>query len=47
MINYFRCNEPDKLQELLDVGVDFILTDRLDVMQAKYKQLKSNKQTST
>ena len=38
-INYFGCNEPEKLHELLDLGVDFILTDELDVMQAKYKEL--------
>jgi len=42
-ISYFRCNEPEKLQALLDLGVDFILTDRLDVIQAKYKELKNNK----
>ena len=40
-IGYFRCNEPEKLRELLDLGVDFILTDRLDVIQAKYKELKN------
>ena len=38
-ISYFGCNEPEKLHELLDLGVDFILTDELDVMQAKYKEL--------
>jgi len=42
-INYFGCNEPDKLRELLDLGVDFILTDKLDVIQAKYKESENTK----
>ncbi len=42
-INYFGCNEPEKLQELLDLGVDFILTDKLDVIQSKFRELKNNK----
>lgn len=41
-INYFGCNDPARLQDLLDLGVDFILTDRLDVIQTKYKELKGN-----
>lgn len=39
-INYFFCNDPEKLASLLEIGVDFPLTDRLDVMKAKYEELK-------
>jgi len=29
-INYFKADEPDDIRRLLEVGVDFVLTDKLD-----------------
>ena len=39
-INYFHCSDPEKLEPLLKLGVDFVLTDRLDLIQAKYKEIR-------
>jgi len=39
-INYFHCSDPEKLEPLLKLGVDFVLTDRLDVIQAKYREIR-------
>ncbi len=42
-INYYFCNDPAKLESFLQFGVDFPLTDRLDVMMEKYAELKTEK----
>jgi glycerophosphoryl diester phosphodiesterase len=39
-INYCHCSDPEKLEPLLKLGVDFVLTDRLDLIQAKYKEIR-------
>jgi len=38
-ISYFHCEKPDKLKGLVDLGVDFVLTDNLLPMQAKFREL--------
>lgn len=38
-ISYFHCEKPEKLKPLVDLGVDFVLTDNLEAMQAKYREL--------
>jgi len=38
-ISYFHCEKPEKVKELLDLGVDFILTDNLEAIRAKVKEL--------
>ena len=38
-IAYFHCEDPAKVKDLLDLGVDFILTDNLEAIQAKVKEL--------
>lgn len=39
-ISYFHCEKPEKVKDLLDLGVDFILTDNLEAIRAKVKELK-------
>jgi len=38
-VSYFHCEKPEKLKALVDLGVDFVLTDHLLPMQAKYREL--------
>ena len=38
-ISYFHCEKPEKVRELVDLGVDFILTDNLEAIRAKFKEL--------
>ena len=38
-ISYFHCEDPGKVKDLLDLGVDFILTDNLAKIRAKVKEL--------
>ena len=38
-ISYFHCEKPEKVKELLDLGVDFILTDNLEVIRDKMREL--------
>ena len=38
-IAYFHCEDPAKVPALLDLGVDFILTDNLEAIRAKAKEL--------
>lgn len=38
-ISYFHCEKPDKVKALVDSGVDFILTDNMVPMQAKFREV--------
>ena len=38
-ISYFHCEDPEKVKDLLDLGVDFILTDNLVAIRDKMKEL--------
>ena len=38
-ISYFHCEKPEKVKELVDLGVDFILTDNLEAIRDKMKEL--------
>lgn len=40
-INYFFCNDPQKLEAILSFGTDFVLTDRLELMQGAMKGLQN------
>lgn len=37
-ISYFHCEKPEKVKALVDLGVDFILTDNLLPMQAAFRE---------
>ena len=39
-IAYFHCEDPEKVGALLDLGVDFILTDNLEAIREKVKELR-------
>ncbi|MBQ2820488.1 MAG: hypothetical protein IJF17_02760 [Thermoguttaceae bacterium] len=34
-INYFHCNKPENVEKLVQMGADFLLTDRLEEIQKK------------
>ena len=38
-ISYFHCEKPEKVKDLVDLGVDFILTDNLEAIRDKMKEL--------
>jgi len=38
-VSYFHCEKPEKVKALVDLGVDFILTDNLKPMQAKFREV--------
>lgn len=39
-ISYFHCEDPAKVAALLDLGVDFILTDHIETIGPKIKELR-------
>ncbi len=38
-ISYFHCEKPEKLKPLLDLGVDFVLTDNFEAIRDKFREL--------
>ena len=32
-VSYFKCDKPEKAKELLALGVDFVLSDRIEVIR--------------
>ncbi|MBC7288863.1 MAG: hypothetical protein H5T86_12675, partial [Armatimonadetes bacterium] len=37
-VNYFKADDPEEIARLLDLGVDFVLTDRLDEALAAWRR---------
>ncbi len=42
-VAFFHCEKPERLKDLLDRGIDFILTNDLDAMNAEYRRLMAGK----
>ena len=42
-VSYFHCEKPEKVKELVDLGVDFILTDNLTAVKAAYREAAKGK----
>ena len=40
-ISYFHCEDAEKVKALVDLGVDFVLTDNLLAIQAKFREVSS------